>query len=99
MEDAERPERGDDRRKPEDADQHGVEDPGRQPHADERQGSGEQAHPESSSDIVYDATTTQNVMSAATETSKPPTSSALVWPSETSASGIVTSSRLWRLYS
>jgi len=46
---------------------------------------------------VYDATTTHSVIRAATETSKPPTSNALVWPSETSASGIVASSRLRRL--
>ncbi len=31
--------------------------------------------------IVYEATTTHSVISAPTETSKPPTSSALVWPS------------------
>jgi hypothetical protein len=36
-------------------------------------------------------------MSAATETSKPPTSSAQVWPSETRASGIARRSRLLRL--
>ena len=50
---------------------------------------GSNAHPDVSSVIVYEATTTQNVISAATETSKPPTSSAQVWPSETRASGIV----------
>ena len=38
--------------------------------------------------IVNEAVTTHIVISAATETSKPPTSSALAWPSETSASGI-----------
>ena len=48
---------------------------------------------------MYEAVTTQNVISAATETSKPPTSSAFVWPSATSASGIVASRRFWRLYS
>ena len=48
--------------------------------------------------IVYEAVTMHIVISAATETSKPPTSSAQVWPSETSASGIVASSRLRRLY-
>jgi hypothetical protein len=47
--------------------------------------------------IVYDAVTTHSVIRAATETSKPPTSSAHVWPIETSASGIVASSRLRRL--
>ena len=48
--------------------------------------------------IVYEASTTQNVISAATETSKPPTRSAVVCPSETSASGIVARRRLLRLY-
>ena len=47
--------------------------------------------------IVYEATTTHSVISAPTETSNPPTSSALVCPIETSASGIVASSRLLRL--
>ena len=36
---------------------------------------------------VNDATTTHSVMSAATETSKPPTSSATAWPIETMISG------------
>ena len=49
--------------------------------------------------IVNDAVTTQRVTSAATEMSKPPTSSAFVWPSATSASGMVVSNRLFRLYS
>ena len=47
--------------------------------------------------IVNEAVTTHIVINAATETSKPPTSSALVWPSETSASGIVARSRFRRL--
>ena len=47
--------------------------------------------------IVYEAVTTHSVISAATETSKPPTSSALVWPIETRASGIVARRRLRRL--
>ncbi len=58
---------------------------------------GSNAHPDVSNVIVYEARTTQNVMSAATETSKPPTSSAQVCPSETRASGIVRRSRLLRL--
>ena len=47
--------------------------------------------------IVYEATTTHSVISAPTETSKPPTSSALVWPIETRASGIVMRRRFRRL--
>ncbi len=45
---------------------------------------------------VNDAMTTQNVMSAATETSKPPTSSATAWPIETMISGNAARSRLLR---
>ena len=44
--------------------------------------------------IVDDATTTQSVTRAPTEMSKPPTSSALACPIETSASGSAESSRL-----
>ena len=47
--------------------------------------------------IVYEASTTQNVSRGPTETSKPPTSSAQVWPIATSASGIVASSRFRKL--
>ena len=47
---------------------------------------------------VYDASTTQNVISAATDTSKPPTRSAVACPSETSARGMVAKRRLLRLY-
>jgi hypothetical protein len=47
--------------------------------------------------IVNDAVTTHIVIRAATDTSKPPTSSALVWPSEARASGIVVSRRFPRL--
>ena len=47
--------------------------------------------------IVYEAMTTDSVISAPTETSKPPTSSALVCPSETRASGIVSRRRFRRL--
>ncbi len=49
--------------------------------------------------IVNEAVTTQRVTSAPTEMSKPPTRSAFVWPSATSASGMVVSRRLLRLYS
>ena len=49
--------------------------------------------------IVNEAVTTQSVTSAPTEMSKPPTRSAFVWPIATSASGMVVSSRLLRLYS
>ena len=52
FEDAERPERRDDRRKLEDADEHGVEDPGRQPHRDITRAPGSNAHPDVSYDIV-----------------------------------------------
>ena len=45
---------------------------------------------------VNDATTTHIVMSAATETSKPPTSSATACPNETMMSGIAWRSRLLR---
>ena len=47
--------------------------------------------------IVYDATTTHIVISAPTDTSKPPTSSALAWPNETRASGKVARRRFPRL--
>jgi hypothetical protein len=47
---------------------------------------------------VYEAVTTHIVTSAATETSKPPTSRALVCPIATSASGMVLRRRLPRLY-
>ena len=47
--------------------------------------------------IVYEAMTTHSVIRAATDTSKPPTSSAQVCPIETRASGSVASSRLLRL--
>ena len=48
---------------------------------------------------VNEAVTTHIVTSAATEMSKPPTSSAFVWPIATSARGIVASRRLLMLYS
>ena len=52
FEDAERPERRDDRRKLEDADEHGVEDPRRQAHREEHQAPGSNAHPDVSNVIV-----------------------------------------------
>ena len=47
--------------------------------------------------IVNEATTTHIVIRAPTEMSKPPTRSALIWPIETRASGIVASRRFRRL--
>jgi hypothetical protein len=47
---------------------------------------------------VNDAVTTHIVIRAATETSKPPTSMAAVWPIATRARGIVASRRLLMLY-
>ena len=68
------------------------------PTAEERERSREVAPARLVGVIVYDASTTQNVISAATDTSKPPTRSAVVCPIATSASGIVVRSRLLRLY-
>ena len=79
------------------ADEQRVEDPGREPDAHDRERARDQTQGDVVGVIVYEATTTHSVISAPTETSKPPTSSALVWPIETSASGIVASSRLLRL--
>ena len=59
---------------------------------------GKYPHPDVVGVSVYEASTTQNVISAATDTSKPPTRSAVACPSETSASGIVARRRLLRLY-
>ena len=57
---------------------------------------GTRAMPDVVAGIVNDATTTTIVIRAATETSKPPTSSATACPSETRISGSDSSSRLLR---
>ena len=57
---------------------------------------GTSAMPEVVAGIVNDATTTTIVISAATETSKPPTRSATAWPNETRMSGNASRSRLLR---
>ncbi len=98
LEDAERAERGDDRGQLEHPDEHARwRSRWQQPTPTTASVPTNRTSDDLSGCIVNEAMTTHSVISAATETSKPPTSSAFVWPIETSASGIVASSRFSRL--